>query len=58
MSEIISLNTASIVSDYYWWTGGNDQGRRAFLQDQTGVREGTVQINIKLLTETEWMASG
>ena len=33
-----------------------DQERRAFLQNQTGVREGTVQTQIKLLSGTEWMA--
>jgi hypothetical protein len=33
-----------------------DQERRAFLQNQTGVREGTVQTKIKLLSGTEWMA--
>jgi hypothetical protein len=33
-----------------------DQERRAFRQNQTGVREGTVQTQIKLLSGTEWMA--
>ena len=33
-----------------------DQERRAFFQNQTGVREETVQTQIKLLTGTEWMA--
>jgi hypothetical protein len=33
-----------------------DQERRAFLQKQMGVREGTVQTQIKLLSGTEWMA--
>ena len=33
-----------------------DQERRAFLENQTGVREGTVQTQIKLLSGSEWMA--
>jgi hypothetical protein len=33
-----------------------DQERRAFLQDQTGVREGTKQTQIRLLSGVEWMA--
>jgi hypothetical protein len=33
-----------------------DQERRAFIQNQMGVREGTVQTYIKLLTGIEWMA--
>jgi hypothetical protein len=33
-----------------------DQERRAFLQAKTGVREGTKQTHIKLLSGVEWMS--